>query len=116
MVSVCVHCFRESSRIRHPPAPSKAGRGGAWWRTEAEEETGQSAVQEQEGELDDSLCLIPGLLDEDEGGVGIAGSSGLSPTTSRPKLTRRSTFMGEDVNENGEVNEKLYLSSPTFSR
>jgi hypothetical protein len=35
MVSVCVHCFRESSRIRHPPAPN-AGNAATtgWWRKE----------------------------------------------------------------------------------
>jgi hypothetical protein len=40
VVSVCVHCFRESSRIRHPPEAVQddtgidAGVRGKWWRPE----------------------------------------------------------------------------------
>lgn len=41
LVSVCVHCYRSSSRIRHPPTAVKSNKGikdeaiiGKWWRPE----------------------------------------------------------------------------------
>merc|ERR1711968_406108 len=40
MVSVCVHCFKESSRIRHPPANNKSSKSGPpWWRKDKEIES-----------------------------------------------------------------------------
>lgn len=74
MVSVCVHCFRESSRIRHPPSPSKGvSSGAAWWRRdEVEEAAAQTSsgleekkeedTDDDEAEANKSVCLIPGLL------------------------------------------------------
>jgi len=114
MVSVCVHCFRESSRIRHPPAPDpKSSNLKGWWRngdaldevltfvSNSSKASGENSFGEEPLEL--SLSLIPGLLEEDT--ADLRGDDvDRSPTAIRKSILgpRRATFMGEDVDEEGE--------------
>ena len=85
MISVCVHCFKESSRIRHPPANNKRVTGPPWWRKDKDIESLISKVCsstlpsnernidserslskdiEMERSVNLSSSLIPGLFDE----------------------------------------------------
>ncbi len=102
MVSVCVHCFRESSRIRHPPAPNSGlANNAGWWRKEDTDASkflataeldksvlvnpsgGSSGAKDADSDddeiLDRSQCLIPGLLDDEDP----------MSRQQRPELTRR---------------------------
>ena len=114
MVSVCVHCFRESSRVRHPPAPNtQSSNLKGWWRNEDLLDdtlafiSKSSRVPEESasGEaLDLSVSLIPGLLEEDDPTDARNGELDRSPTSQTKAVLgpRRATFMGEDVDEEGE--------------
>ena len=127
MVSVCVHCFKESSRICHPPAHSKSSKfESPWWRKDKEIEaqiskicSSQERITENVAKEDDleksvnlSTSLIPGLFDEgdddndsrdeiDDGGNSGSDADGGANGDSK-LLERRSTFMGDDFDDNGD--------------
>lgn len=71
VVSVCVHCCRESSRIRHPPEAVRDQRGidagvrGRWWRPE------------ELGMVDYSQSFTPGGMAAGSVGVGGGGGGGV---------------------------------------
>ena len=140
MVSVCVHCFKESSRIRHPPANNKSSKSGPpWWRKDKEIEalisklySSNAASNERNTEVESTLTkdneeeksvnlsnsLIPGLFDEGDDDDYPDNNENSSKSSSRggahsdkpnvvdddskSLLERRSTFLGDDIDEEGE--------------
>lgn len=78
-VNVCVHCFRESSRIRHPPpaSPLRDDNHSRWWRNQElglvdlSRDSSDSGATSSPLVFKSTRCipLLPGIEDnEDEGG------------------------------------------------
>ena len=82
VVSVCVHCYRESSRIRQPPQVVANTLGikesvkGKWWRPEDLGIVDYSQQSSQQS-LNTSAGVIDSLLSAGGGGAGAARGGGV---------------------------------------